>query len=299
MGGKHSKMISIEIDFSAQPTSAENSYFNDLDTTSKKSIEILEKMTNYKAKESEIRSAIATPSPETEEAAWKAIIPQVQIINSFFEYSREMKKQFVNALKVICQTEGTETVLQFQASSIRLMDIIDFAIQFDNKKLTNPGLQNDFSYYRRSVGKMKQKHREDVTLRDDVTNQISMFFAFSNPMVLCLCEALNEDLKSGMNLDNLSAWLKTVANVCCLEAQKQGANGIKMLRVMTGCCLLFDAVVPLGAFNPKSKFNMIDMVRTLQAVSHEECALLLNALKYSTKHFNDDETPKNIKVLLM
>ncbi|EDR26198.1 hypothetical protein, conserved [Entamoeba dispar SAW760] len=299
MGAKHSKIVAIPINFSATPSAAEQEPFQTINEVTSHINEMLQKMTNYKAKETEIRAAIATPSPETEEAAWKAIVPQVQTINSFFEYSRSMKIEVVKSLRLICKLNGNDSVTQYQAVTVKLMELIDFAVQFDNKKLANPGLQNDFSYYRRSVGKMKQKHREDVVLRDEVTNQISMFFAFAAPMILCLCEALNEDIKNGLSLDNLGDWLRTVAYSCCTEAQKHGSNGIQLLRIMTGCILLYDTVVPTGAFSSKGKFNVLECVRTLQTYQEEEVALLANSLKYSTKHFNDEDTPKNIKVLLL
>ena len=129
-------MVAVNIDFGATPSEAEGGFFGELNTTASKVEGILTSMTNYRAKENEIRAAIATPSPETEEAAWKAIIPQVQIINSFYEYSRAMRQQFVGALRVICKSVGTETVSQFQATTVKLMELIDFAVQFDNKKLT-------------------------------------------------------------------------------------------------------------------------------------------------------------------
>ena len=118
-------------------------------------------------------------------------------------------------------------------------------------------------------------------------------------MTLCLCESLNESIKTGLNIDNLADWLRTVANSCCVEALKQTNNSLKLLRVMTGCCLIYDSVIPIGAFNPKGKFNMIECVRALQSFDQEEVTLLINSIKYASKHFNDDDTPKNIKVLLL
>ncbi|ELP85147.1 hypothetical protein EIN_081790 [Entamoeba invadens IP1] len=301
MGSKHSKVQAVNIDFNAQPSGEESDLHKKLVEVTSKTADILDKISNYKAKEAEIRCAIATPSAETEEAAWRAIIPQVQLINSFFEFSRSMKTQFSEAMSVVSRTNGTLSVTNLQATTVQIMELIDFAIQFDNKKLMNPGLQNDFSYYRRSVGKMKQKHREDVVLRDDVTNQISMFFAFAAPMVLCLSETATESVKGGTNLENFASFLSVVASSCCGSAMVKGQDAVKNLRIMTGCILLYDTVVPTGVFNTKGKFNILDCVRALKGfeTNRDEVDLLVNALKFSTKHFNDSDTPKNVLALLL
>ncbi|KAL7718524.1 CYRIA/CYRIB Rac1 binding domain-containing protein [Entamoeba marina] len=303
MGGKHSKAKepALELNFNAQPTADENEVHTLTNQIISKSANILEQISSYKPKENEIRAAIASPSAETEEAAWQAILPQVQIINGFFEYGKTMKTGFISGIEFLCKISGPQCVTQHQATSNCLIEMINFSVQFDNMKLSNPGLQNDFSYYRRSIGKMKTKHRDDVFLRDDVTNQISMFFAFAAPMILNLSEALSDAVKNGVSLDNIACWIKTVATSCSSMSAKKGDEGVKCLRVMTGCILLYDAVVPLGAFNPKSGFRILDCVRSLKnyTESPDEVAMLINSLKYSTKHFNDEETPKGVKVLLL
>lgn len=55
----------------------------------------------------------------------------------------------------LCSDEPTVTFEKHQASAYQLATCINFAIQFDLIKMSNPSIQNDFSYYRRSVSKMK------------------------------------------------------------------------------------------------------------------------------------------------
>ncbi len=44
---------------------------------------------------------------------------------------------------------------KYQASAYQLANILNFALQFDLTKMSNPSIQNDFSYYRRTVSKMR------------------------------------------------------------------------------------------------------------------------------------------------
>eukprot|EP00056_Hartaetosiga_gracilis_P000916 m.41334 g.41334 ORF g.41334 m.41334 type:complete len:136 (+) comp10416_c0_seq1:117-524(+) len=70
-------------------------------------------------------------------------------------------------------------------------------------------------------------------------------------------------------------------------------------KVMVGLIILFDHVDPMGAFHKKSQ--MIDVkacIKLLQASGHDDLENLLNALRYTTKHLNDDTTPKEIKKML-
>lgn len=68
---------------------------------------------------------------------------------------------------------------------------------------------------------------------------------------------------------------------------------------MVACVILYDHVHISGAFSKKN--DAINMARTVKAVQlHENPTTenLLNALRYTTKHLNDDDTPKSIKSLL-
>jgi len=70
-------------------------------------------------------------------------------------------------------------------------------------------------------------------------------------------------------------------------------------RVMVGCIILYDQIHPVGAFSKTN--NAIDIracVRALRSHQKDEVDGLLNALRYTTKHLNDDETPKATKDLL-
>lgn len=70
-----------------------------------------------------------------------------------------------------------------------------------------------------------------------------------------------------------------------------------VLRVMVGLIILYDHVHPVGAFARGSHIDVKGCVRILQAQTPNKSEPLLNALRYTTKHLNEENTPKTIKIL--
>lgn len=65
-------------------------------------------------------------------------------------------------------------------------------------QMTTPAIQNDFSYYRRTVMRSKIEHNGTDTVEDDLTidhqlaNKMSLFYANSTPMLKILSEATSK-----------------------------------------------------------------------------------------------------------
>lgn len=67
---------------------------------------------------------------------------------------------------------------------------------------------------------------------------------------------------------------------------------------MVGLVILYDHVHPVGAFARGTHMDVKGCVRLLQAQPPIRAEPLLNALRYTTKHLNEENTPRNIKSLL-
>ena len=64
---------------------------------------------------------------------------------------------------------------------------MDFVIRFDHVKLNTPSIQNDFSYYRRSLQRMRANgQQEEGVLSDDLAHKLSMFYASPTPAMSVL-----------------------------------------------------------------------------------------------------------------
>jgi len=67
---------------------------------------------------------------------------------------------------------------------------------------------------------------------------------------------------------------------------------------MTTCIILYDHIEPNGVFVKASKVNIKGYIKIIQNNGGTDTESLLNALRYTSKHLNDETTPKNIKAIL-
>jgi hypothetical protein len=67
---------------------------------------------------------------------------------------------------------------------------------------------------------------------------------------------------------------------------------------MVGVIILYDHVHPSGAFIKSSHIDIKGSIRVLKDQTPSIVDGLLNALRYTTKHLNDENTPKQVKNLL-
>ncbi len=172
--------------------------------------------------------------------------------------------------------------------------------------MMNPAIQNDFSYYRRSLNRLKMtKQDSKLTIRDELANKMSLFFAYPTPMMNVINEATSNFMKERpQSKEHVVNGLGLMANICqeMVERKRFEAEKTNLfaLRAMTGCVILFDHLHVHGAFHKKSPVRIKECITTLKAFkpSAGNTDGLLNALRFTTKHLNDADTPSNVKSLL-
>lgn len=266
---------------------------------------ILEELEKYKGCEEFIRKAITNPGPESEEEAWNAVLPAVDQLKEFYDFSLELESCFPKLLVALCKNDPKQSLTNQQALAKQLADVFDFVLRFDDLKMVNPAIQNDFSYYRRTLNRMKLSKRDlNISIRDELANRMSLFFAYPTPMMNVVNETtvkfLSQD--AGVPRDNVTNALATMANVCqeMVEKKKFSNDDTHMfcLRCMTGSIILFDHLHNQGAFHKKSPIHIKNCITVLKGFV-EPVDGLLNALRFTTIHLNDADTPNNIKHLLL
>lgn len=285
-------------------------------------------MAHYTGCGDAIRKAITTPTPETEEAAWSAVLPCIDELESFYNFSLQLKDNFPKLLVALCKDDARASLSSQQALAKQLGDVLDFVLRFDDAKMINPAIQNDISYYRRSLARLKvskkegrdepaegateqQKKLAELTAlhtnpaRDGLNQNMTLFYAFPTPMMKVLSETTVQFLSSAASSvpqENVTIALAEMANICCdmVEHQRFSSNDTNMfcLRSMTGAIILYDHVAPLGAFVKKSPINIKQAVKVLKDYTQSSTDGLLNALRFTTVHLKDPETPAFIKQML-
>eukprot|EP00008_Paramoeba_atlantica_P010639 CAMPEP_0201476638 /NCGR_PEP_ID=MMETSP0151_2-20130828/1796_1 /ASSEMBLY_ACC=CAM_ASM_000257 /TAXON_ID=200890 /ORGANISM="Paramoeba atlantica, Strain 621/1 / CCAP 1560/9" /LENGTH=320 /DNA_ID=CAMNT_0047857063 /DNA_START=86 /DNA_END=1048 /DNA_ORIENTATION=- len=311
-GGDKRDPVEIFLDFeNAQPQSdEERATYDQAAQVLDKAPQILDKLTNYTGCEEHIRKAITNPGPETEDEAWLAVLPAVEQLKEFYDYSIELEQCFPKLLTALCQDDPKTNLEKRQALAKQFANAFDFVLRFDDLKMLNPAIQNDFSYYRRTLNRMKlsKKHHGEITIKDELANRMSLFFAYPTPMMNVINETTSNFLSQNQSVpqDNLTTALALMASVCedmvtNKRFQKDDTN-MFCLRCMTGAIILYDHLHSHGAFSKKSGIPIracITILKTYQPQSGGSTTDgLLNALRFTTVHLNDPETPNNIKQLL-
>ncbi|XP_036193547.1 CYFIP-related Rac1 interactor B isoform X4 [Myotis myotis] len=264
------------LDFeNAQPTESEKEIYNQVNVVLKDAEGILEDLQSYRGAGHEIREAIQHPADEKlQEKAWGAVVPLVGKLKKFYEFSQRLEAALRGLLGALTSTpySPTQHLEREQALAKQFAEILHFTLRFDELKMTNPAIQNDFSYYRRTLSRMR----------------------------------INNVPNKNLPIENTTDCLSTMASVCRVmletpEYRSRFTNEETVsfcLRVMVGVIILYDHVHPVGAFAKTSKIDMKGCIKVLKDQPPNSVEGLLNALRYTTKHLNDETTSKQIKSML-
>lgn len=137
---------------------------------------------------------------------------------------------------------------------------------------------------------------------------MSLFYAYPTPMLNSVTTATTQFVSSNASIpqENVTTCLSAMAIVChnAVDNPEYAAKYTKaetplfLLRVMVGVIILYDHIHPQGAFVKGGPIRIKSCIRLIQTHGHEHKDGLLNALRYTTKHLNDDSTSKTVKQML-
>ncbi|XP_023216084.1 CYFIP-related Rac1 interactor B-like isoform X1 [Centruroides vittatus] len=306
----------VFVDFeNAQPTESEKETYSIAQEVLQYSRDILLELQMYKGAVNEIREAITNPCNEAYQArAWEAVIPLVSKLKQFYEFSQQLDDVVPRILWELCsgQIPPTQHLETQQALVKQFAEILDFVLKFDDLKMTNPAIQNDFSYYRRTVSRLRLANQdpieEELEVPNELANRMSLFYAHATPMLKVLSDATTRFVAENKDLpiENTTETLGTMAKVCQRMVEnpefysrfKNEETVLFVLRVMVGVIILYDHVHPVGAFAKSSHIDVKGSIKVLKDQPPNVVEGLLNALRYTTRHLNDETTPKQIKSLL-
>jgi len=294
-GGNSKFKPSFIVDFeNAQPSEVEKTLYDTSNEVIQRNHEILETLRNYKGCTDLIKSAIQSPTDENKINCWKALVPNVCILNEFFTYSKHIGEIFPQLLDALCS--GNSESFNSQQSLVKqLAHVIDFAMTFDDLKMNCPAIPNDFSYFRRTMSGMARGGKGvsmdglAAPVTDEVANNLSLFYAYPTPMLnvlhVCVQSKANEPVKT-----NMLSGLSLMANICyhIVEFRQfnDGAVLLYCLRAAVGTTILVDSLYEPGIFHPKAKKAPImakHIVEVVKNFNDAPVTSLVNALRYNTK----------------
>ncbi|XP_076319092.1 CYFIP-related Rac1 interactor B-like isoform X2 [Tachypleus tridentatus] len=269
----------------------------------------------YKGAGNEIRMAIANPRNATQQIrAWESVLPLVFKLRQFYEFSQQLGEAVPKVLWELCSgpMSPSQHLKCQQALVKQFAEILDFVLKFDDLKMMNPAIQNDFSYYRRTVSRLRLANHdsidEELEVPNELANKMSLFYAHATPMLKMLSDATTQFVVDNKDLpiENTTETLGTMAKVCQRMVENPGFSSrfqneetiLFVLRVMVGVIILYDHVHPVGAFTKTSHIDVKGSIKVLKEQPPNVVEGLLNVLRYTTRHLNDESTPKHIKGLL-
>uniref|UniRef100_A0A493U1B8 CYRIA/CYRIB Rac1 binding domain-containing protein n=1 Tax=Anas platyrhynchos platyrhynchos TaxID=8840 RepID=A0A493U1B8_ANAPP len=186
----------------------------------------------------------------------------------------------------------TQHLEREQALAKQFAEILHFTLSFDELKMTNPAIQNDFSYYRRTISRNRINNLQldaESEVNNEMANRMSLFYAEATPMLKTLSNATTKFVSENKTLpiEDTTDCLSTMACVCRVmletpEYRSRFTNTETLLfcmRVMVGVIILYDHVHPVGAFAKTSKIDMKGCIKVLKEQPSTSTEGLLNALR--------------------
>lgn len=239
--------------------------------------------------------------------AMNLVVEFVSRIRCYFELSLRIEKLVPDLLWDLCSgpLPPEEQLDRKQSLARQLARVVDFVLDFDAVKMCTPALQNDFSHYRRGIGLgLLEKSATEVEL----ANSISLFLATPTPMLSSITSATLKFVRSHpmLPIGNTTDTLATIVSVCRymvgspeVSARVTETTRLFCIRVMVGCLILYDHIDENGAFIRESPINLRAVVNVVKEQTRPpQTEALLNALRYTSKHFSQASTPKSVRAIL-
>merc|ERR1711916_92279 len=98
-------------------------------------------------------------------------------------------------------------------------EILQFVLKFDDLKMNNPAIQNDFSYYRRTLNRLKMNNAgadDSAVVSNEEANRMSLFYAYPTPMLKTISDATTKFVSENraIPVENTTDLLCDMASLC-------------------------------------------------------------------------------------
>lgn len=153
----HKKTNALSV-IGAKPSSEESELCNELSSLLvQPGPRLLDSLKNYTSASTLVRTAIASPTEENEDNAWKAVLPIVDMLKEFYGYASDLRKfspyytsnglsviltlstlkgeGVPRILNVLCQGDVAKNLEKYQGLTKLFADILDFVFEFDHLKV--------------------------------------------------------------------------------------------------------------------------------------------------------------------
>uniref|UniRef100_A0A8C3YL31 CYRIA/CYRIB Rac1 binding domain-containing protein n=1 Tax=Catagonus wagneri TaxID=51154 RepID=A0A8C3YL31_9CETA len=192
-----------------------------------------------------------------QEEAWGAAVPPAGKLKKFYKFSQRLQAAFRGLLGSLTSTPYSHTQHQEQEQVLakQPVEILHFTLRFDELKMTNPAIRNDFSYYRRTQSCMRINNvpaEGQNGGNNELANRMSLFYAEATPTLKTL---------SDLPIENTTDCLSTMATVCRVMLQTLEYGSRFTNEETASFCL---RVMVMEAFTKTSKIDMKGCIKAFK-----------------------------------
>jgi len=296
----HSRYADIPFDDQINPHALENPLYQQSQHILEQCNQAMDMMENYRGCDEAIAQAMTTfDNIESQRTVLSTIRPNMECIQFFHNLSEEIERFIPDLLTALLPTSSFQ---ENRLLAFKLAQILHFIISFDSIKMRKPEIQNDFSFYRRTISKIPSD--PNVIMDTLQASNVSLFVAEYLPVTVKICrrlEFLNKSTSPQDRSNSLASVFARLANSCyaMISRGNFNENPQKMafaLRVLTACIVFYDRIDPIGAFAPGTQIQIRSSLETIHR--RDTTNSLCDHIKFSTVHFRSPSTPQFIRNLL-
>lgn len=272
-------------------SSAENDLIVEVDAIVLRCAQQLDVVRNYQSPMEALKKAISSPGDmDSQREAIKSIAPNIAHIKQFFTLADDLGPVMQ---KVLCFLDSQLKLSDCEQMAQRFAKLAIFVLEFDQIKMMNSDIQNDFSFYKRAIAKLPTSADDYGTGIDrDNINTISVFLPKVAPMLAHIAKALTQS--------NALKALATVANVSCEMVKYKRvefADVTDHLKLITSSLVIYDLCDEVGSvFAAGTQVKIRQCISVL--VENDPEKALVNCVKFLCPSFKNNSTPARISSML-
>lgn len=240
---------------------------------------------NYKSCQPDVKKAIEAPKDikiNTDTAL--ALTDNILAIKSWYDLAEDVA---VMLPKITGRVAGDGTINESPMLVAALAKIVAFVYRFDQAKMYESGIQNDFSGYRRVMNKTDGV--APLPLDESTASVVSMFVAQPGPFAHRLGVAF-----SGVDPARKTV-LAELANAACGAVDRSKGKSVLSdqqadfcRHVMVGAIILYDRGLKAGASNAfnSRELAILKCCTTAKKRGGADSVKLCSAIQYSTANYS-------------
>ncbi|KAJ1860657.1 hypothetical protein LPJ73_001291 [Coemansia sp. RSA 2703] len=233
--------------------------------------ELIQRIREYEGGGDEIRTAISQPTVENEEAAWRKICPSAALLRQCYDYAQSIDRIIPSILEELCGQVNDHDLGRTDRNrglARLLADLMQNAFTFDALKASvDPGNPKRPFLLPSHAGTHAQEKIARSVIPQDVSNHMSLFYAYHNPMVKAVVDSASQFAKESRTEALVLNALSTLAagSFNTLKQSKADSAESEQLCVfvLVTCCVLYDWISESGISSPQSTIDIRAVAATV------------------------------------